>query len=119
MVLEDDLKQVLEQSTTLSEALHEYKQSMESKKTRIVGLEQRILSLEADNKRLKAPSKKKGHLAVTRRSSVVSIIGKAFLILALVLLFLHFTGFLRMPDVFNQFDTLVRRVFFYRGEIGS
>ncbi len=117
MLLEDELKQTVEQSATLSEALHEYKQSMESKKTRIAGMEQRILQIERENKRLKSPSKKKGRLIVTRRSSIISMIGKVFLILAIVLLFLHFTGFLRITDIFDQFDTLVRRVFLYLGKI--
>ena len=119
MLLEDELKQTVEQSATLSESLHEYKQSMESKKTRIVGMEQRILQIERENKRLKSPSKKKGRLIVTRRSSLVSMIGKVFIIIALVLLFLHFTGFLRIPDVFDQFDTLVRRIFLYLGKMGN
>ena len=119
MLLEEEFKRIIEQSTTLSEGLLEYKQSMESKKTRIVGLEQRILQLEAENKRLGNPNKKKGRLTVTRRSSMASMIGKVFLVLALILLFLHFTRFLRIPDVFEQFDTLVRRVFFYLGRTGS
>ena len=119
MLLEDELKQLVEQSTALSDGLYEYKQSMESKKTRVVGMEQSILRLEAENKRLKNPGKKKGRATVTRRSSLVSMVGKAFLVIVLVLLFLHFTRFLRIPDILEQFDTLVRGVFFFLGNFRS
>ncbi len=109
MLLEEDLKEKGKEVQTLSEALQEYKQGMESKNARIIGLESRLQQLEGETKGLKVQLESKKTPLVINRTTIFSKIGNIFLIFTIVLLFLHYTGFINIPQAFSQFDSLLRR----------
>jgi len=109
MLLEEELKEKAKEVQTLSEALQEYKQGMESKNARIIGLESRLQQLEGETKGLKVQLESKKTPLVINRTTIFSKIGNIFLIFTIVLLFLHYTGFINIPQVFSQFDSVLRR----------
>ena len=109
MLLEEELKQKAKESETLSEALQEYKQGMESKNARIIGLESRLQQLEGETKGLKGQLQSKKTPLVINRTTIFSKIGNIFLIFTIVLLFLHYTGFINIPQAFSQFDSFLKK----------
>ena len=106
-VLKRDLERKREEVKTLSYVLEGYKVQFDTWNSNITGLQNRIQHLESENIMLRQPTQQGSQSTAAAEGSLASKIGYSLFLFALILVVLHYTAVVSIPEVFHQVDRLL------------
>ncbi len=88
--------------------LKELRGALESKNSRLMGLENVVRQLESENSSLKSQRSDDSYPSlVLFRSSIFAKLGTGFFFLSILMFGLHFTNVLRVEEVFSQLEGIL------------
>ncbi len=91
--------------------LNELREALESKNSRLMGLENVVRQLESENTSLKSQRSDESYPSlVLFKSSIFGKLGTGFFFLSLAMFGLHFTNVLRIEQVFSQLEQILLAV---------
>ncbi len=91
--------------------LNELRGALESKNSRLMGLENVVRQLESENSSLKSQRSDDSYPSlVLFRSSIFAKLGTGFFFLSILMFGLHFTNVLRVEQVFSQLEGILLAV---------